>query len=125
MLESFSVLYVEDKKGVAPFEAHHPDMVITDIQMPKMNGIDMTRRIKALGAQAPVIITTAFNEAEYLLESEKDRMIMRAIVSLARSLKIKTVAEFVENHALYEQVQQSGVGFAQGYRRLYDGAESA
>lgn len=45
-----------------------PDVVITDIEMPKMSGIDVTKRIKAEYPNIPVIALTMFNENHLLAE---------------------------------------------------------
>lgn len=47
------------------------DIIVTDIMMPHMNGIDMIKALKAENKNIPVIITTAFTETEYLMEAIK------------------------------------------------------
>lgn len=42
------------------------DVVITDINMPKMNGLDMLDKIKELTPFIPMLITTAHNDANFL-----------------------------------------------------------
>ncbi len=89
LLESLTVLYVEDEEmikeevtffckrfipnfhiasngleGIEVYKKVKPDVIVTDIQMPKMNGIDMLRE---LNTTTPVIITTAFSDIEYFL----------------------------------------------------------
>ncbi|WP_331862163.1 response regulator [Sulfurovum sp.] len=51
-------------------EAHHTfyDIVITDINMPKMNGIEMIELILAMDQEANIIIMSAHNESDYLLQ---------------------------------------------------------
>lgn len=44
------------------------DIVITDINMPKMNGIEMTKSIFQLNQSANVIVMSAHNEPDYLLQ---------------------------------------------------------
>lgn len=46
-----------------------PDLVITDIQMPVMNGLDLTRNLRKLSDRLKIMITTAFDETSYLLEA--------------------------------------------------------
>jgi signal transduction histidine kinase len=50
--------------ALALSEAHRPDLLVTDVQMPEMDGMELTRRFrKASGHRlAPVIIITAFGE---------------------------------------------------------------
>jgi DNA-binding NarL/FixJ family response regulator len=42
----------------------HPDLVLTDLQMPGMNGLEVTRRIKALSPAPAVIMVTADDTPE-------------------------------------------------------------
>ena len=50
-----------------------------------------------------------------LLESEKARNLVRAVVSFARSAGIKTIAEFVADERVFNLVCELGVDFSQGY----------
>jgi two-component system response regulator YesN len=47
------------------------DIVITDIQMPEMNGIELIRQIKSLNRGIKCVIITAYAEFEYAKESVK------------------------------------------------------
>lgn len=55
------------EEGITLFQDHQPDVVMTDIQMPKLNGLEMAKAIKELSEKTPIIITTAFNEERYFL----------------------------------------------------------
>jgi len=50
-----------------------------------------------------------------LKENPRNRMITKAIVNLAKTLGIKTVAEYVEDEEIYELIQECGIDYAQGY----------
>lgn len=64
-------LYVakDGREGLECFRQHHPDIVITDIKMPNINGIEMARAIKSGDPGEPIIFTTAHTEAKYMLEA--------------------------------------------------------
>ena len=50
---------------------YRPDVVLLDINMPKMNGIDVLRRLKDLGVKSKIIMLTIHKDREYLLEAMK------------------------------------------------------
>ncbi|MGL1957788.1 MAG: EAL domain-containing protein [Colwellia sp.] len=47
------------------------DLVITDINMPKLNGLAMTKKIRNLNENIPILVLSAYNESGYFLESIK------------------------------------------------------
>lgn len=57
------------QEGLEAFLQHKPDIVVTDISMPVMGGLEMARLIKAANFDTPVIITTAYNEVGFLNEA--------------------------------------------------------
>lgn len=89
-LKTLSVLYVEDEAdirdqlthflkrrcaavytaadgadGLSAFKRYEPDIVVSDILMPVMDGLKMGAGIRELNPATPLIITTAFEEPEY------------------------------------------------------------
>jgi len=59
----------DGREGLEAFRAHSPDIVVSDIRMPVMDGLKMVDAIKREDATVPVIMTTAFNETEYFLRA--------------------------------------------------------
>ncbi len=51
------------------FKENQIDVIITDIRMPKMDGLALSREVRKTNPTIPIIITTAYSDAEYLLES--------------------------------------------------------
>ncbi len=45
------------------------DIVVTDINMPKLNGLDMVEKINAITANLPVIVTTAHTDSSFLMNA--------------------------------------------------------
>jgi YesN/AraC family two-component response regulator len=68
--EVFDTLDVAEdgQEGLEKFKAGDYDIVITDINMPRMNGIDMIRNILQENDEQPIIVTSAHDEAQYLLQ---------------------------------------------------------
>lgn len=70
------------EEGLMLFQQHSPDIVMTDIQMPKLNGLEMAKAIKEHSEKTPIIITTAFNEERYFLmaiENGVDSFLLKPI----------------------------------------------
>lgn len=57
------------KEGVELFSRVLPDIVVSDIKMPIMDGLEMTKRIRDIAPETPVILSTAFTETPYLLKA--------------------------------------------------------
>lgn len=51
------------------YEKHKPHIIITDIQMPKLNGLEFVKRIRKEDATTQVIVISAFSDKEYLLKA--------------------------------------------------------
>ena len=63
--EGYRCLSATDaKKGVELLEAHRPDLVLTDLKMPGMDGMEVLRRAHAVDSALPVIMITAFQTIE-------------------------------------------------------------
>ncbi|NOQ47495.1 MAG: response regulator [Desulfobulbaceae bacterium] len=50
------------EKALEKFKAQQPDLVILDINMPGMNGIEVLRQMKEINAGLPIILSSAYQE---------------------------------------------------------------
>lgn len=53
---------VNGEEGIEKFQTEKPDIVILDILMPGMNGIEVLRQMKMQRPDIPVILSSAFEE---------------------------------------------------------------
>lgn len=112
-----NILYVEDDKIIRDafklfFERYHNiidaengkdglekfnsleniDLIISDIQMPVMNGLVMVEKIKEINKDIPVYFLTAFDDIEFL-DKAKALEINRYI---DKPLNVKQIMQFIE-----------------------------
>lgn len=57
------------KEGLELFKKHKVDMVITDIQMPVMNGLEMSEKIYEINPSIPIAVTTAYSDSNYIIKA--------------------------------------------------------
>lgn len=94
MKKSIKILYVEDElmvqentkrplsymcdelfvakdgvEGLELYKKHLPDIVVSDIKMPNLNGIEMVKEIKKINKKQHVVFTTAHSESNYFIEA--------------------------------------------------------
>jgi signal transduction histidine kinase len=50
-------------------QSHPPDVVVSDLRMPQMDGIELCRRLHGLDPDLPVIVTTAFSTTDWAIEA--------------------------------------------------------
>ena len=55
-------------EGLEKLAQNNYHLVITDIRMPIMDGIEMIEKIKELYPKQPILVTSAHNESEYLIK---------------------------------------------------------
>ena len=51
------------EEGLKLFEASNPDVVVTDFKMPRMDGLELIRRIRTSNPNARIILLSGFAEA--------------------------------------------------------------
>lgn len=56
----------DGEEAVLLASSHNPDMVIMDIAMPKLDGIEATRQIKAARPTTAVLVLTAYDDDQYI-----------------------------------------------------------
>jgi DNA-binding NtrC family response regulator len=59
-------------KAVALFEEHHHDVVLTDLVMPSLDGMELLRRVKALQPDTTVVLVTAHGSVDRAVDAMRE-----------------------------------------------------
>jgi DNA-binding NarL/FixJ family response regulator len=83
------------ERALSCCEKEIPDIILMDINMPAMNGIEATRRIKQKFPQVKVIILTTFQEMDYVidaLQAGAEGYLLKAIDTKELAAGIRVIA---------------------------------
>lgn len=78
-------IYVEKQEDI--------DIIVADINMPRLTGIEMLEKIRAFDKEVPVIFTTAYSDTEFLVDAIKLKVFEYIIKPIDIRLLMKSLAE--------------------------------
>lgn len=97
------------QEAVQMVRIHKPDVILMDISMPKLNGIEATKEIKTFQPEAKILILTAYDYEQYifpLLEAGAAGYLLKDVTSKELISAINTVykGDVVLHPAIAEKV---------------------
>jgi len=107
-VEYLSLIYqnvLEASDGQEALEVYtqsKPDIIITDIEMPIINGLQLVKSIRRQDKKIPIIIVTAFMNTEYLLEAVELRLVKYILKPLS-NYKLDVALELAHEYLIDEE----------------------
>ncbi len=97
------------EEGLKLFEQYAPDIIISDIAMPKMTGIEMVRKIRERSPYTSVVFTTAYTNSEYLQEAidlQVDAYLAKPVAKRLLKQTVEKLSKVVALDKLTKQQQR-------------------
>ncbi|MFK8029913.1 MAG: sigma-54-dependent transcriptional regulator [Gammaproteobacteria bacterium] len=95
-LDGFSVVCASSGNvGLEAIQSHAISLVVSDVQMPKMDGIDLLVRIKSTHPELPVILMTAYGTIQKAVEAMRLGANHYLVKPFAASTLVETVKRFL------------------------------
>ncbi len=70
-MEGFLVVSAKDgQEGIAMAEKENPDLIISDVLMPKMDGIAMAKKIREKNIDVPIIFLTNTKDTDLTIDAQ-------------------------------------------------------
>jgi two-component system response regulator AtoC len=127
--DGYDILLAEDgEEGLRVLGEHHVDLVITDLKMPKVDGMTLMRRALADDPSLPIVMITAHGTVDTAVEALKlgafdyltkpfDKDEVRQIV--AKALKTRTLSGEEATTQIESDAKFGIIGSSQGINELY------
>lgn len=125
-LQKFFPSIVTAKDGVEGLELYKQgkyDIVITDIMMPRMDGMQMSKAIKEINEEQVIIVTSAYNETEKLMELINigvDKFVMKPISNKPFLILLYNVAKSIHLAAQNKRLEKELVLKAKETEKIID-----
>lgn len=99
-------------EGLLKFTQNHYDLVITDIEMPDLNGLAMSQKIKEIDVQIPIVVISAYSNSSYLIEAINigiNYYVLKPILLPQLLSTLHSVVEVIENRRVAFECHQKEV----------------
>jgi len=93
------------EEALKKYKKNRSDIILTDITMPKMNGITMSRKIKAINPEQAIIVLSAHGDTKYMIELidiNIDQFILKPFDKNTLFFKLLKVAEYLDYKREFE-----------------------
>lgn len=87
----------DGKEGLEKYKKFQPDIIITDIKMPKLNGLEMIKEIRKRDKTTKIIIATAFLETSYLMKAVELGLIKYLVKPIMEDTLLSVLHSCTEN----------------------------
>jgi len=77
---------------------YKPDLIITDIKMPKENGIEFIKKIRLNDSKTRVIIASAHTDLEYMLDAAQLHLIKYIVKPITEEKLMDALSAFIKSH---------------------------
>ncbi len=129
----YSVISAEDGlKGFDLIRTQQPDLIISDIKMPNLNGLELLKKVKGIYPLTKIILITAHDEVQTTIDAmqygaydylEKPLDIDRLKVTITRALESKILSEridsLIEDQAEEFQAEKRIIGKSVSMKEVY------
>ena len=132
-MKKLKLLYAEDEKGtrknhiryiqsrydfeiyeasngvqaLSLYKEHQPDILLTDITMPKMSGLSLIKEVRKISKQTKIIILTAHSEQDKLLEAFNSYVVNYLIKPIDRQKLSSSIDTAIETLPKFDQSKDS------------------
>jgi two-component system, OmpR family, response regulator VanR len=86
----------DGKEAIKVWADEKPDIIITDISMPRLNGLDMARYIRSKDQDVQIIVATAYTDTDYLMKAVELNLVKYLVKPITKEKLQSVLSQSVE-----------------------------
>ncbi|MFT5659976.1 MAG: two-component system response regulator VanR [Sulfurimonas sp.] len=106
---------VDGEDGYRVYKEKKPHIMIVDINLPKLNGLDLVRRIREHDQGVKIIMLTAYSDVKYLLEAAELKLIKYLVKPISRGELTQSLDLALGEFTQFEIIQKQVIQLQEGY----------
>ena len=100
---------VDGEDGYSVYKDKKPEIIIVDINLPKLNGLDLVKKVRQEDQTVKVIILTAYSDTKYLLDASELKLVKYLVKPITRS-ELKSALDIaVEEFSIFDVVSKKTI----------------
>ncbi len=95
------------REGVEAFQKHRPDIIVSDIKMPEMDGLEMIREVRKLDDQVKIVLVSGHQETDYFIQSIEMGIEGYLLKPVNQTQFKKVISELANNILLDRKIKET------------------
>ena len=106
---------IDGEDGYRVYKDKKPEIMIVDINLPKLNGLDLVKKIREEDQSVKVIMLTAYSDTKYLLDASELKLIKYLVKPITRK-ELETVLDVaVKEFSVFDIVSKKIINLTDGF----------
>lgn len=114
----FEAVYeaVDGEMGYKLYKEHKPNIMILDINIPKLNGLELLKKVRQTDQSTKVILLTAYSDKKYLLDAVELKLVKYLVKPIARAELKEALDMAIKEFNSFDIVSRDILELKDGYR---------
>ena len=121
----FKNVYVakDGEQGWKAYLQYRPNILFLDINLPKLNGIELLKRVRQNDHQTKAVILTAYSDIDYLLQTNELKLTKYIVKPLSRGVLNETIEMLVDEMTNFKTIALKNLVFKLGFQWSFEKSE--
>lgn len=106
---------VDGEDGFIKYQDIKPDIMIIDINLPKLNGLKLLKKIRENDYLTKVIMLTAYSDVKYLLEASELKLVKYLVKPITRDELKEALDVAIDEFSKFDVVPKKTINFMEGF----------